>query len=170
MGVFSFHFKYGKEGSIDGYCCFSYVFYVTNGCPNWTCLGPSEQLLRKLRERADGNRVRRGKVHYSTLHYSTVQYSTVCTGVARVARLHPAELRRELRHVVRRGPAEDVELYQPIKLLNIYTSSSYYLHIYSTIIYNNTKLKHKLVVLTIMWSSVKFSLSLIEERKSKRKD
>ena len=57
----------------------------------------------------------------------------MCTGVARVARLHPAELRRELRHVVRRGPAEDVELYEPIKLfLNIYTSTL-----------SSTKLKHK---------------------------
>ena len=65
----------------------------------------------------------------------------MCTGVARVARLHPAELRRELRHVVRREPAEDVELYEPIKLfLNIYTS------MYSFIYKTETQKNHSTMV------------------------
>ena len=85
MGVFSFHFKYGKEGSIDGYLLLLSLrllrFII--GCPNWNFLGPSEQLLRELRERANGDRVRRGTVEHSSVESSTVQYNVYRCGSGR---------------------------------------------------------------------------------------
>ena len=82
MGVFSFHFKYGKEGSIDGYYFFSYTppTLLLVVVPIEPALVHQNSFYVNYGNEQTG--IVYGEVQYSSVHYSTVQYSTVhCTQV-----------------------------------------------------------------------------------------
>ena len=77
MGVFSFHFKYGKESSIDGYYCFSYTppTLLLVVVPIEPALVHQNSFYVNYGNEQTG--IVYGEVQYSSVQCITVQYSIV---------------------------------------------------------------------------------------------